>query len=246
MRRYLKLPSFNLTQLTLSQRVKLSDNPPTNTMAQLAVELSHTTTIDEDGDLTLVVGETKHRIVAASKVLTLVSKVFKAMLSPNFKEGRELAAANGKGYDLELPDDDPEISIVLLNIIHYRPAFSPTEAAKQKRDLDVLRALILLADKYDCVEAIEPVSSRWVAAVAQTRVPGDDALLIIAYLLNDAELFEQVSRRMIQEHGNDFDAMQKAIDPSSRLSSSIFGMFSSQDPGFLQLTSYRIAHETKN
>lgn len=53
------------------------------------------TVIDGDGDLILVVGASKHQILVASKVLTLTSKVFRAMLSRKFKEGVELATRYG-------------------------------------------------------------------------------------------------------------------------------------------------------
>lgn len=102
-------------------------------MAQSAAKLGHTTIIDEDGDLTLIVGDTKHRILVASKVLTLVSKVFKAMLSRNFREGQELAAANGKGYELELPDDDPEISVVLLKHDSLPPSVQSYRTGEEER-----------------------------------------------------------------------------------------------------------------
>ncbi|RDI88453.1 hypothetical protein Vi05172_g945 [Venturia inaequalis] len=213
---------FNSMAPPAAKRIKFSVDSPGTIMSQLTADLGPTTTIDEEGDLTFIVGEAKHRIVVASKVLVLVSKVFKKMLSNQFKEGRELIAANGKGYELELPDDDPAACIVMFNIVHYRPAFQPTEVEKQKRDLDVLRALALLADKYDCVGAIEPVFSRWIAAVARTRVSGDDTLLLISYLLNDAQMFKKVSRRMIREHADDFDSVQKIMDPSGRLPSRIF------------------------
>ncbi|QDS75765.1 hypothetical protein FKW77_008691 [Venturia effusa] len=179
--------------------------------------------IDEDGDLTLVVGKDGHRIVVASKVLMLVSKPFEAMLSKNFKEGRELAAANGKGYELELPDDDPATCIILFNILHYRPDLKSKEAEKKRRDLDILRTLLLLADKYDCVASIEPVISRWVNAVVNTRGYRDDALLIISYLMDDAGTFGLISRRIIREHTNDFDAVQGAIDPCGRLPDRVIG-----------------------
>lgn len=49
-------------------------------------------TVDEDGDLILLVGaEAQTRILVSSKVLIISSKVFKAMLSKSFKEARELA-----------------------------------------------------------------------------------------------------------------------------------------------------------
>lgn len=45
--------------------------------------------VDSDGDLTLLVGPDKVRLLVSSKVLTLASKVFRTMLRPIFKEGVE-------------------------------------------------------------------------------------------------------------------------------------------------------------
>lgn len=48
--------------------------------------------IDEGGDLILLVGlEAQTRIVVSSKVFSISSRVFKAMLSYSFREGREFA-----------------------------------------------------------------------------------------------------------------------------------------------------------
>lgn len=50
-------------------------------------------TVDEDGDLILLIGtEAQTRILVSSKVLTISSKVFEAILSKSFKEAHELAA----------------------------------------------------------------------------------------------------------------------------------------------------------
>lgn len=50
-------------------------------------------TIDEDGDLVLLVGpaEAQARIKVSSKAFTLASKVFTAILSKTFKEARDIA-----------------------------------------------------------------------------------------------------------------------------------------------------------
>lgn len=50
-------------------------------------------TVDEDGDLVLLVGpaDAQAQILVSSKALTLASKVFKATLSRSFNEGRQLA-----------------------------------------------------------------------------------------------------------------------------------------------------------
>lgn len=55
--------------------------------------------VDPDGDIILVIGlaEDIHdvSIQVSSKVLSVASKVFKAMFSRNFKGGNEMAAAKG-------------------------------------------------------------------------------------------------------------------------------------------------------
>lgn len=45
---------------------------------------------DSEGDLRLAVGEDKNEILVSSAVMRLVSKAFKVMLGPNFKEGNKL------------------------------------------------------------------------------------------------------------------------------------------------------------
>jgi hypothetical protein len=79
--------------------MKMTNKTATNDMEfQASVKpssIATTTMIDVDGDLVLVVGPDERRIVVSSKVLTLASKVFKAMLSRKFKEGTELSKRYG-------------------------------------------------------------------------------------------------------------------------------------------------------
>lgn len=50
------------------------------------------TTIADEGDVILVIGEGKDGVRVSSHVLSCASKVFKAMFSRKFKEGSELAS----------------------------------------------------------------------------------------------------------------------------------------------------------
>jgi hypothetical protein len=45
---------------------------------------------DPQGDIRLIVSGERRQILVSSVVMRLSSKVFKAMLGPNFKEGNEL------------------------------------------------------------------------------------------------------------------------------------------------------------
>jgi hypothetical protein len=53
-----------------------------------------TITIDPRGDLLLIVGGIKQPVLVSARVLRMASEVFRAMLGPDFKEGKELAHHN--------------------------------------------------------------------------------------------------------------------------------------------------------
>src|SRR5277367_6787997 len=83
--------------------------------------------IDPAGDVLLQVGssEPKAYLLVSSKVFSLASPVFAAMLSPQFKEGNSLSSGNG--CEITLPEDDPEAMTLLCNCLHFRTDQIPTE-----------------------------------------------------------------------------------------------------------------------
>ncbi len=88
-------------------------------------------------------------MIVSSKYMMLASLVFKAMLQPGlFREGIQRNAADQ--MEVELPDNDQHIIVIVLNIIHGRNRFVPKQA-----DLEILTKLAILVDKYQMVEAVE-------------------------------------------------------------------------------------------
>jgi len=98
-------------------------------------------------------------MMVCSKAMKRVSPVFKAMLSRGtFKEGIELLDTGT--VEVPLLDDNVEAMIIALDIIHSRNRRVPRQV-----DFDTLFNLMILADKYQMVEAIEAYSTGWAASL---------------------------------------------------------------------------------
>ena len=98
--------------------------------------------IDEEGDLLVKSGASGFLVF--SKILTLASPVFKAMLKPGFKEGNQVRSVDNL-LELLLPDDDPEALRVLFRGLHFL-----SKPDHFDFDMDLQFRLSQLTDKYDC------------------------------------------------------------------------------------------------
>ncbi len=87
----------------------------------------------------------------------LASPVLKAMLQPGrFREGLQRNATDQ--LEVDLPDDDQSIMVIVLNIIHGRNRLVPKQA-----DLEMMTKLAILVDKYKMVEVVvESFSDPWI------------------------------------------------------------------------------------
>jgi hypothetical protein len=98
----------------------------------------------------------KIHMTVSSKHMMLASPVFKAMLQPGrFREGIQRNAADQ--MEVDLPDDDQSIMVIVLNIVHGRNRLVPKQA-----DLEMMIKLAILVDKYQMVEAVESFSDSWI------------------------------------------------------------------------------------
>ena len=103
-----------------------------------------------DGDLVLALPEELY-IRVSSNALSLVSPVFKAMLGPRFREGNEPRSSD-RPIEIPLPEDDGIAMKHLCLLLHGRTGDSYSHG--DRTFPTQLHALAVLADKYDCVEAI--------------------------------------------------------------------------------------------
>ncbi|KAI1488957.1 hypothetical protein F5X96DRAFT_44209 [Biscogniauxia mediterranea] len=141
--------------------------------------------IDEDGDLTLQVGECQcSRIgekmqeghekelsygafTVCSKVISRASPVMKKMLYGGFSESKN---SGNHPWTIRLPEDNPKALEVILNIIHLR--FD--QVSSSVTTFDAIYDITVLTDKYDLTRVIRPWVGEW-----RNIAMGDKLLLTI-------------------------------------------------------------------
>lgn len=155
----------------------------TNTIVEIAPE----------GDLILIVGPEEAKLHVDSTMLRAASKTFSAMFRSEWKEGRDLLESDGP-TPIPLPEDNAAALKIMCSVIHHKASEVPRTLAAG----DVL-AVAVAADKYDCVEALEFASDRWL------RPSGDEAgnlmlLTAAAYLFQNARAFEEITKALILDY----------------------------------------------
>ncbi|KAJ3958979.1 hypothetical protein N0V92_004406 [Colletotrichum tropicale] len=107
--------------------------------------------IAPDGDVIMVIGPKKKEFRLHSQILIAASKVFKAMLSPNFAEGQQLInnRSHNNPVKVKLPKDDAYSMGILFELIYYR--HDVLSDADGVTFFNIARA----ADKYDLIRAVK-------------------------------------------------------------------------------------------
>ncbi|CAN9310370.1 unnamed protein product [Alternaria sp. RS040] len=122
----------------------------------------------------------------SSRHLILASPVFRKMLSPDgFREGYK--KPDGRYY-IVAEDWEEEAFLIFLNMLHLRGRKIPRYA-----NLELLAKVGILIDYYDCEDAVESFTNRWVESF-NGDVPSEycrDLLLHIwvSYVFRDAYRF---------------------------------------------------------
>jgi hypothetical protein len=100
--------------------------------------------------------EEEIRYHVSSRHLTLASPKFERMLSgENWKEG--VRNEHDGLYYIYTEDWDMEALLLLLGILHHRNRQVPRTVS-----LEMLAKIVVLIDYYDCAEALETFTERWV------------------------------------------------------------------------------------
>ena len=153
--------------------------------------------VGKGGDLFLKAGTGAQGclIQVHSFCLKLASPVFKAMLEGPFIESTTSYTAK---QPLLLPDDDGAAFLELCQILHHHPSYS--------QRLDILPQLVMLADKYQCLEAVRPhvqsALSPHFSNIAAEGIPLDShahlvEAMCIAYIVLDEQLFHRTSATVL-------------------------------------------------
>ena len=111
--------------------------------------------IDAAGDLWLEMDSRK--LLVSSKILSLASPVFNAMLNSKFREGQN---ATSGPRTITLPDDDVDAMTVVCHALHHMTHRVPVHLISTK-----LNTLAILCDKYGCVQAMKPWSRTWLSPI---------------------------------------------------------------------------------
>ena len=157
--------------------------------------------VAQGGDLVLKAGEMSpggYRLIKVhSFCLKLASPVFRAMLDSSFAEG---TTAHTEEKPLPLPDENGLAFLELCNILHHKPSQPP--------NLFILQSLVVIADKYQCVDsdrahvqaAIGPYFDSATAggSIGPVSYPlGNVTALCMACTIGDAHLFGRISAVVI-------------------------------------------------
>ena len=153
-------------------------------------ETVHREILDEDGDILIKAASLE--LLVSSKILTLASPVFKAMLGYRFKEGSTARSAEHP-LELPLPDDNPEALALLCHTLHFS-----VRPESMKPDIAMQFELAFVADKYDCIASIHAFSEQWLRAVSEKNC-GSSVLWeasAIAFMLGHAGEFARFAARL--------------------------------------------------
>ena len=150
---------------------------------------------DPDGDVTFHLGtSTDTRILkVSSKVLSLASTVFAALLRPPFAEGNALSNTQSS-CQIPLPDDDPEGMTVIFYALHHHHQATPNAIS-----FELLENIVVLCDKYSLVTALTSWVDVW---SRQWRLNGDgevhwSKLLCIGYLFLHHHTFHLNTQKLL-------------------------------------------------
>ncbi|KAF4927623.1 hypothetical protein CGCVW01_v002324 [Colletotrichum viniferum] len=158
--------------------------------------------IAADGDLIIAAGPKKKNFRLHSLILKMTSKVFRAMLGPNFAEGQQLIANVTTGSrepgKINLPEGDVESMGFIFKTLHHQ-----FDALENPEDLPFFEILVA-ADKYDLLSAIKHAFRHALAAVveegetlAQMCSEGLWKLAMAAAFVENSPAFKAATRALI-------------------------------------------------
>lgn len=180
-------------------------------------------TICPFGDIVLVAKDEflpTAKFKVSSCILAMSSKVFEALFSKNFAEGQSMCSRS-PGELLEIQTTDPPLAMKhLLRLLHHA---DPLEPGERIITTSAVLDLAIIADKYDCIEAlrlpVDALLSKYLGNEDFTL----DHLVTAAYMLDQPHHFRHFTRELVSTkimvQANHFDKRCLELLPSALLSS---------------------------
>ena len=146
--------------------------------------------IDSQGDIVMLLEGTELKV--SSKVLAGASPVFKALISPGFREGNALQAEAEEPVSIEFPEDDAYAITSICQILHKK------EADVEISNADQLENIALMSDKYDCWKSLSHWGSTCVTDLLRDEQcdPCEAKLLFPAVYFEDGSGFKELTENM--------------------------------------------------
>lgn len=115
------------------------------------------------------------------------------MVGPQFKEGQRLA--RNQSTEINMPEDDAEAMEIMLSVIH-----GCNNAVLDGLDASRILRVALMADKFDCKEALAFAARVWLNCA--NVIDSNQLLLLLraAYWFDDAKSFKEISLGLMLHH----------------------------------------------
>lgn len=148
-------------------------------------------------------------LLVSSMFLTHASPVFKVMLDGRFAEGQHLPSKQNPPIT-SLPEDDPNTDILFCKILHFRENVNG-----KPKSADQLISIAKFSDKYDCAQSLCPWfrAHLYRSTIPESGLFDQEALgkrhmnleqvMMIAYLVNDNDLFSSATETYYREKAPD-------------------------------------------
>lgn len=145
----------------------------------------------EDGVVSQLTRHHRKRLRVSSSTLSRSSDVFRALLSPRFKEGSDLAASGS--VEVPLPDDDPVSLAVVCKILHGQ-----NNKVAYSMPVQEIAGIAIITDKYACTEAMRFAANVWIPCHNSLTDPNlVSTLLLSTYYFRDGPLFDTVCHNIV-------------------------------------------------
>lgn len=172
--------------------------------------------IAKEGDTLLTADRTSFRV--ESSMLRLVSPVWRDQLDPTKLKGTQnYVETSPIPFRLYIREYDMEDVELMLRIFHLQfehvPLLEQTVPSK-------LFSMSILARKYNCYAALRLFLRQglefWVKAAENkdSKYNDDFNILVATYIVNEAELFKRISKRLLLDTGGLYGSIQNHYENS--------------------------------